>query len=34
MPDLVAKLRMTAIVLGTASPIAQGQEATKTLIPL
>jgi len=34
MPLLVAKLRMIAMTLGTASPKAQGQEATSTPIPL
>lgn len=33
-PLLVARLRIIAMTLGTASPRAQGHEATKTPIPL
>lgn len=34
IPLFVARLRMIEITLGTAKPIAQGHDATKTLIPL
>lgn len=34
IPLLIASCRTIAITLGTASPRAQGQDATNTLIPL